>query len=188
MKKTLIIFLFLISISSFSQYKGGTIYFRDNSKISGQIKIAIFNRVKLKKGDQKLIYNYEKVKKVIFNDSTEFHYKKRKNSFLLLEKEISGKLELFSRERASAPTANGMGSFSYHGGGYTQFFISKKSSNFIEKLPQNNRGKRFRKILSKYGSDCNLFLNKITDKKDLAFNFDFSIFKIIKYYNENCNQ
>ena len=187
MKRTLIIFLFFISINSFGQYKGGTIYFRDNSTKSGQVKIALGNKVKLKKNKEKQVFDHQKVKKVVFSNQTEYVYKTKGTSILLLKKDIKGSLELYSIESYTPGLSNGFGS-----GTYITYYIGEKNSDIVEKLPSNETSKRYRKIISKYVSGCNGFSRLIKDKKSIKKNFkdrENSITtNIIEYYNESCNR
>ena len=94
-EKLFIIFCF-ISFALFSQYKAGSIYLKDGSIITGDIKIVKYNRIVLKKNDSKKGFDHNLVTKVVFNDSIEHHYKKRRKTILLLKREVSGPLELYS--------------------------------------------------------------------------------------------
>ncbi|TYP96759.1 hypothetical protein C7447_10658 [Tenacibaculum adriaticum] len=189
MKKNLILLLLLSSINSFSQYQKGTLFLRDNSKITGLIKISNGFRLKFRENEKskRTFFNYRKVKKVVFDDKTEYVYKIESQLVVLLKKEISGKLELFSRQRASAPTKNKMDDFLLGKGPFTEYFIADENSDFADKLPLNFKSKNYRKILSKHTLDCTDFQNKIKDKKSIKSNFDFNISQMINYYNDNCN-
>ena len=166
MKKNITIVLFLISLSLnsqslFNSYEKGKITFKDGKEASGLIKIS-GDKIKFKKtkDDEKVKYSHKELKKIKFRFGDEFIYKTNGKSILLLNREVKGKLNLYSYEIQSPAvyTPNGMMGI---GNSHTVYMIGKENSDFVEKIHHNPKNKKFKKILSRYVSDCNTFLKKI---------------------------
>ncbi len=198
MKKLLFLLLFL-SLNTFSQglfnsYQEGKIILRNNTEITGLVKIS-GNKIKFKKtkDDKKVIYSSKKAKSLKFKEGSEYHYKIKGPNVLLLEGFITEeKLNLFTRETTSAPMMSSNGLMMGGGITYTTFYVSKKGSDLVEELPKNEKGKRFRKIISKYVSDCQGFSEYIKDKKSIKKHFknkdNIITINLINYYNKNCTK
>ncbi|MDE1207565.1 hypothetical protein [Tenacibaculum larymnensis] len=197
MKKVILLFLlFLFSLNTsaqsiFNTYEKGTIYLRNGNKIEGLVKITNYGgKIKFKKTSdcEKIVYDEKDVKSLKFRFGDEYIYKITiKNRYIyLLKREIKGeKLDLYSLESQSPTLHNGFG-----GGTYTTYFIGKSNTDFAEKLPNNEKGNKYRRVISKYVSHCNNFSELIKDKKSLKKNFEDKINSItgniIEHYNENC--
>ena len=181
-EKLFIIFCF-ISFALFSQYKAGSIYLKDGSIITGDIKIVKYNRIVLKKNDSKKGFDHNLVTKVVFNDSIEHHYKKRKKTILLLKREVSGPLELYSLASYFSGFSDGSRAEMY-----MNYYLGKKGNDFVNSIPSNIEKKRFRKFITEYAPNCKKFLDKIQDKKSIRSNFDSNIVSIVNYINNNCKE
>lgn len=206
MKRSLTIILILVSLSLnsqslFNSYERGKITFRNGKEISGLIKRS-GNSVKFKENEKakKIKYSYKELKKIKFRFGDEYLYKinAKNKSILLLKREVKGKLDLYSYERQSPNHigANGM----MIGGGIstTVYLIGEGGTDFVETLPMNPKKNKFRKIITKYTSDCPMFIELIKDKKSVKENFaeDYSgfflnqgsgVIDMINYYNKECN-
>ncbi|MCF2873996.1 MULTISPECIES: hypothetical protein [unclassified Tenacibaculum] len=181
-EKLFIIFCF-ISFALFSQYKAGSIYLKDGSIITGDIKIVKYNRIVLKKNDSKKGFDHNLVTKVVFNDSIEHHYKKRRKTILLLKREVSGPLELYSLASYFSGFSDGSGAEMY-----MNYYLGKKGNDFVNSIPSKIGKKRFRKFITEYAPNCKKFLDKIQDKKSIRSNFDSNIVNIVNYINNNCKE
>ncbi|WP_299120586.1 hypothetical protein [uncultured Tenacibaculum sp.] len=187
-EKLFIIFCF-ISFALFSQYKAGSIYLKDGSIITGDIKIIKHHRIVLKKNDSKKGFDHNLVTKVVFNDSIEHHYKKRKKTILLLKREVSGPLELYSLASYFSGFTDRSGFSDGSGASMSMnFYLGKKGNDFVNSIPSNLKKKRFRKFITEYAPNCKKFLDKIQDKKSIRSNFDSNIVSIINYINNNCKE
>ncbi|SHN04795.1 hypothetical protein [Polaribacter sp. KT 15] len=203
MKQSLVLLFLFISLSLTSQsifnsYEEGKIYFRDSTQTKGLIKITSSDKIKFKKtkNDKKEILDYKTVRMLKFIDGTEYIYKlsKKTNKILLIKRAIEGKLNLYSFE-VTNNSLPGMGmapglSITFGlSNSRTVYYIGSNESDFMEKLPNNPKSKKFKKIISKYTSDCKNFIELIKDKKSVINNFENKnsrVEDIIKYYNANC--
>ncbi|SNR15481.1 hypothetical protein [Tenacibaculum jejuense] len=190
MKKSFFLMLCFVSISLLSQnklgssgrYKLGALHLKNGTVLTGEIKIIKHHRIVLKKEDEKKGFDHTLVKSIVFNDSTKYHYKKSDKVNLLLKKEVSGPVELYSLASYFAGFSDGsMASMSMH------YYLGKEGNDLIDKVPRNIEGRRFRKFISKYASNCEKLLEKVQSKKSIRSNFDSNIIKIIHFFNTNCN-
>ena len=196
MKNILIVLLFL-TVNTFSQglfnsYEKGKVLLRNNTEVFGLVKVS-GKKIKFKKSkdDEKIVYTSKDARKVIFDTGIEYHYKIKNEVTLLLKNEVRGKLNLYSTTGTSAPMMSPNGMMMGGGMPYTIYYINKKNSDLIVKLPANEKGKKYRKLIAKYVSDCNGFSKYIKDKKAIKKNFNNNSNSIsvnlIEFYNQVCS-
>ncbi|MEE9409248.1 MAG: hypothetical protein V3V28_14375 [Polaribacter sp.] len=198
MKNRILILLLIISfkaasqdINIFNSYRDGILYFRDSTEKKGLIKITSDDEIKFKetRKGKKQIYNYESIKKIHFykNNKT-LYYKHNNSSVYLLEKEVSGKIDLYFKIVNSGHImgANGM---MMHGGFYNTYYIGNKGSDIIEALDENVKSREFWLTFSKYIKDCQYLIEKVKDKKSIKKNFrkkKSRLINMVNDYNTNC--
>ncbi len=206
MKKLLYIsFLFIFSIS-FAQHSwmNGTIYFKDGSEQTGQIKIPHYNknifsfngkeRIRFRKDrkSEKFKFGPDVVEKIVFGDhSTYVYLETTYKTSLFKEVIVEGRAKLYSRK---AEISNGGGNHHHGHGGFgstvhwdagtsstfTDYFIlldsADKAVHYI-----GNRGDRFFRNKSK-----ELFENcqeLVSDLKNKRYGKS-DIFAVVEIYNE----
>ncbi len=198
MKKLILILIIFYNFNIFCQsffnsYENGNITFRDGTVKYGLVKITGANKIKFKKTkkDKKIIYTHKELKKINFSPYNEHEYKISGSSILLLKKVITGKLNLYSIEGRSPPLYGQNGIPMSTGATYIMYYLSKNGSDLVEALPLNEKRKKYRKIFSKYISDCVNFSEYIKDRHAIKKNFKDNIKpiteNIVTFYNEKCS-
>ncbi len=179
----------------FNKYEEGKIFFRDGTQLKGLIKITTDNKIKYKKTakDKKQVFDYKKAKSVKKDHGEEYYYKINKKQILLLKREKSVVLNLYSVQLdVDIHDSNGFDKGFYRESHYTNFYIGKKDSYKVDYIPTKQTNKNFIKIISKYISDCPELLELIKDKKTIKENFENNkqsiIENIVDYYHQNCNK
>ena len=206
MKKTLIISLIISSFFSYAQDKvKGIIYFRDGSKFEGYYNHKVYKNYGNALSEPKIIFSPSEDTQLIvgFNeidkikeyapsikkdkDTVDYYFKKYNKKALLLEKiNTDGRLNLYVHYYRKVYTYIGANGFYYTNESkeiYADYYVGKKYSITIDKLPQNTTGRKFRKILLKYTSKCAEYVKKIKDYKFLSRNKPRGI---ILEYNKLC--
>ena len=184
---------------SFSaSYEKANLTFRNGDTLSGIAKINIKNEIVFKKNkkDQKTIYDYRNIAKIILDVN---HVKKtyvykiidgrQINRILLLNPQDElgkGKLKLFTKTSVgtyNTGNMNGTGIGFYGTSTKTTYFLSTNNNDIVTDLRIGNTySKRFKKIAKKYFKSCPDLLKKINNK----YFKRYGIKSVVEYYNLNC--
>lgn len=190
MKKIFIVFLINISLTVFSQEREATIIFNDSTSVKGfgEIKKEKIH-FRLSLGTEKSVWSYDMAYGLIFSGygfSEKYVYVKpdEYSKPKLMEVIEEGKVNLY--KKSSYKTSMGIGFMGGSGIGVgpsvshyyaTEYFVKRKNEEHATDLSL-----RFKSTSSRYFSDCQKLVEKISNKK---FRED-DIIEIVYYYNDYC--
>lgn len=177
MKKVLLL-IFLFSLNSFSQ-KNGKIYFRNGTTFEGNVEMnsttfGAVSKTEISYRPEvgiKITKGFSDIERVEWyseenNEVPEvFYFKKLNSQELFIERISSNKnfdvfIAYYTVDNAPMPGFFNMST------GFTvqkEYYIGKKYSFKVEKLPRNTRRKKYKNIVLKYTSDCSKFSEKINN-------------------------
>ena len=181
----------LFSFSA-SYYKANLIL-RSGDTLSGIARINTQEEIifKKKEKDEKIVYNYKTVSKVILEidgDEIEYIYKiiigRRVNGIMLLEP-----YGVFGKNKLNLFVDISSGSYNMNGfqGNTTKttYFIGENNNTGLTHLGIGNTySKKFKKISKDYFKSCPDLLEKINNK----YFKRYGIRSIMEYYDQNCEK
>ncbi|MDX6748121.1 hypothetical protein SHK09_15090 [Polaribacter sp. PL03] len=181
----------LFSFSA-SYYKANLIL-RSGDTLSGIARINTQEEIifKKKEKDEKIVYNYKTVSKVILEidgDEIEYIYKiiigRRINGIMLLEP-----YGVFGKDKLNLFVDISSGSYNMNGfqGNTTKttYFIGENNNTGVTHLGIGNTySKKFKKIAKDYFKSCPDLLEKINNK----YFRRYGIRSIMEYYDQNCER
>ena len=144
MKFSLSILLFLFISLSYSQYKKGTVFFKDSTKSIGYIKFKNFSGIKFKNENESKAISYDHNDIIGFDiskDKYRYEYVENKSKPKLLRIKVKGRISLFVDEFNDSHTG-------YLNGNQIKFGRGEVTINYIKK--NNKTFKIGRKLKSKY--------------------------------------
>lgn len=203
MKQLLFTLTLLITLSSFSQNQKATLFFRDGTSLEGLARITNFgDKIKFKKdkNSEKIIYNSQKVDKIVIRENDEdvtYQYKiiKNRKTPLLLEPLKEGKVTLYRDLKQGYSPGMQMGGYGVGGMGMnfgggrsysiSSYYVSKDNGNIVIHLGDKGTifTKNFKKAASEYFKGCSELVKKIQSKEYRKRD----VVEIVEYYNENCD-
>ena len=198
-KYSLLFLLFLsIIFTAHSQKQKCTIYFDDNTSITGLGKIKGDNFIKFKLNDEAKSTDYDPMiidRIVIENDgvSQVYKYKKQKDGSPFWLKVITeGKVSLYKNEYSGhnfGPTMsnngiNGFSGMNMVSNSVTIYYIAHGEEFEVSVITSlGSLSKNFKKTASEYFKDCPVLVEKISNKE---YKKD-DIYDVVKFYNSKCN-
>jgi sRNA-binding regulator protein Hfq len=201
MKLIVLAFLFINSISSYSQQKKAILYLKNGSNLQGFAKINSYDdeiKFKTDKNSKALVYKAADVEKIFLeekNENIEYRYKsinEDKSRPYLLVLRIEGKLSLYEYYKSLPGIDNKSAHQKNSAIGNTKtysipyYFVTKNNEEqavFLGSGGGIGGQKKFMKRTERFVSDCPELVKKIKQKEFQRKD----IIKIIIYYNDNCS-
>ncbi|MDP5200648.1 hypothetical protein [Flavobacterium sp. DG2-3] len=196
----LLLIFCLIFCSAQSQKLTCTIYFDDNTSVTGLGKIKSDNFIKFKLNEDAKSTDYDPMiidKIVIEKDgvSQVFKYKKEIDGFhKWLKVLIEGNVSLYKYDNSGlifvpsmTPTGfgtNGFGGTNMYSSSIEEYYVAHgEEFEVISISTIGGFGKNFKKVASKFFEDCPILVEKINNKE---YKKD-KVYDVVKFYNTNCN-
>lgn len=197
----LFLFFFGIIFTANSQKQTCTIYFDDNTVVTGLGKIRSDNFIKFKldKDAESTDYDPMIIDKIIIEHdgvSQIYKYKKEKNGFPLWLKVVTeGKVTLYKNDISGfnfpLMMNNGFGGMNNNFGGMNvttgssvNYYVANGEEHEVFLITSlGSITKNFKKAASDFFKDCPILVEKINNKE---YKKD-DIYNVVKFYNTNCS-
>lgn len=194
-QKSIFLLLILVSLSSFSQNKSCTIYFKDNTTLIGLGRLKLDGTVKfrLNEDSKSEFYDAGIIDKIEMEQEI-YQYKKiKENSPIWMKVIIKGKVNLYTNDvggytymGGTGMGGNGMGGvgMSYGGGSVTYYYVSHEGDEKVFQITAiGTISKNFKNAASEFFKDCPVLVEKIQNKTFKKGDLE----EVVKFYNSQCN-